>query len=153
MTHGRELAWIPPDDSLDQRYRVLRALAEVEPGHISLDSLLRTARPTLQRGASLIIITPNPDPQWLTGLLSFIKTGVMPTVLLLDPTSFGGAASITPLQNQLVNLGVVNYPIARDMLDLPELHPGKQGQWEWRVYGSRAVAVQKPGDLTWHRLN
>ncbi len=68
----------------------------------------------------------------------------MPTVMLLEPESFGGTESMEAVEIALQNLGIMYYEIGKDVLNRPEARPGRQGQWEWRVLGTgKAIAVKR----------
>jgi hypothetical protein len=107
----------------------------------------------LDQHASLVIITPAIDDVWIEALASLLWRGITPTVLLLDPVSFGGTGEVGRAAALLSNLGVAHYVITRDLLDRPENQPGRQGQWEWRVLGTgRAAPVRRPRDVPWRAL-
>ncbi len=150
---GEELAWLPPQEGEGQRWEILRALALLSLGQRPLSELLERVRPTVGQRASLVIITPSVDVSWVEALVPVIRSGVVPTVLLLDPVSFGGEGNAALAHVMLMSLGVSHYLITRDVLDRPELRQGRQGQWEWRVLGTgKAVPVQKPVDKAWKPL-
>ena len=150
---AKELVWLPPNHSADQRMQILRALALAQLGTTPFDQLLNAARPSLRRGASLIVITPSLNPAWLEALTFFVRNRLSPTVLLFDPLSYGGSSDSGRIQSGLVNLGVSPYLIRRELLDRPEARPGHAGEWEWRVTGfGRAIPLRKPSDLSWHKV-
>jgi len=153
VTCGSELVWLPPQMGEGQRWEILRTLALVEPGTRPLNELLAGARPTLRERASLIVITPAIHGQWLEALVHLLRCGASPTVLLLDPTSFGGNGDARGTQALLSNLGIPCHLIPRELLDRPEARPGKEGHWEWlsTPYG-RAIAVRQPRNLAWRAL-
>jgi hypothetical protein len=79
--------------------------------------------------------------------------GIMPTVFLLDPISFGGSTNTTAITNALQNIGVPCHVIPREMLDTPQARPGQEGEWEWRVSATgKAILVQAPIHSDWRRL-
>jgi hypothetical protein len=132
---------------------ILRALALVQPGERPLAELLQSAHKSIRRGASLIIITPNVRADWAAPMLQLLRIGITPTVLLLDPASFGGTESTTGALALLNNYGVAHNVIQRELLNRPEARPGQQGKWEWRVVGrGKAVAVRRPADTGWRQL-
>lgn len=154
VTHGEELVWLPPQRAQAQQLAILRALATVSDGPRSLAGLLERARPAFRRGASLILITPAVEGDWIAALFPLLRSGVTPTVLLLDPISFGGTGDTRKTLALLADLGVARYRITRDLLDQPEARPGRQGRWEWRIMGTgRAVPVHQPADVAWQRLS
>jgi len=156
VTHGEDLAWLSPQRGDGQRLAILQALALVTPGTRPLPDLLREgwARPASGRHASLIIITPAFEGDWVEALLPLLRRGITPTVLLLDPISYGGVGDVSASLALLTNLGVTRYVITRDLLDRPEARPGQRGHWEWRVFSSGHVAlVRRPRDTGWKRLS
>jgi uncharacterized protein (DUF58 family) len=154
-THGETLTWIPPQGGEGQRLAVLQALAQVRPGTKPLRDLLREGGTPYATGrqASLIIITAAAQGDWIEALLPLIRRGVTPTVLLLDPVSYGGEDNADRTLAALARLGVARYIITRDLLDRPEARPGRQGQWEWRVIATgHVVPVRRPRETMWKRL-
>jgi uncharacterized protein (DUF58 family) len=146
VMHGESLVRLPPTGQHD----ALRALAVARPGPVPLAHVLAHARPPLRELASLIIITPNVRGDWIESMLPLIWRGAVPTVLLLDPVSFGGQGDPAGVLSTLTGLRVARYLITRDVLDRPEAHPGQQGRWQWRISPrGRAVLAAEPGDLEW----
>jgi uncharacterized protein (DUF58 family) len=153
VTCSPDLAWIAPRHSSGHLMSLLRTLALARPGQLPLSTLLEDAQKSVRHGASLIIITPDVQSGWAAALLQLVRLGLTPTVLLLDPLSFGGSASSAGAQALLNDYGIAHYVIQSDLLNRPEAHPGHQGQWDWRVLGSgKAVAVRKPADTGWRTL-
>ncbi|HTX92168.1 MAG TPA: DUF58 domain-containing protein [Anaerolineales bacterium] len=153
VTHGRELAWLDPQQSSGHLMSLLRALALVQPGERPLAELLTAAQKSIRYGASLIVITPDVRAGWVPAMLQLVKQGITPTVLLLDPRSFGGEETPQGLLDLLDDHGIVHNQIRRELLDQPEARPGTQGKWEWRVVGrGKAVAVRRPADTSWRQL-
>jgi uncharacterized protein (DUF58 family) len=152
---GQELVWLPPQGGEGQHLLILQALALVKPGERPLADLLYQGCGTSPSGrrASLVVITPAVEGDWVEALASLLQRGVVPTVLLLDPISYGGMADARRILHVLAEMGVARYIITRDFLDQPEARPGQQGQWEWRVTPlGHAVPVRRPVDTVWKRL-
>lgn len=153
VAHGQHLIWLPPDHSDSQRHQIMRDLAQIHPGPTPLTALLTRTRPIAGRAACLILITANAAGNWVESLLPLRRRGVIPTVMLLDPVSFGGQQSTAPLERQLAQLGIAHTLITRELLDRPEARPGQQGSWEWHISPSgRAIPVKQPQDLSWKML-
>jgi uncharacterized protein (DUF58 family) len=153
VTAGEDLVWLPPKNALEQRTSILHSLALASPGDTNLAALLETARPALRRGASLILITPSLDEEWLKPLSLCVRVRLIPTVLLFDPPSYGRIGDITHTQLQLAHLGVDPFIVRRELLDRPEAHPGHQGEWQFHVTGfGRAIPIRKPADLGWRKV-
>jgi uncharacterized protein (DUF58 family) len=155
VTQGQEeLLWIAPAGGEHQRWEILRALALVSPGSCSLSELLAREGAAFRQSASLIIITPAVDKDWVEPLVPLLRRGITPTVLLLDPASFDGVGSGRGMTALLTDLGIQFHVVTRDLLDRPEARPGQEGHWEWRVLGTgRAVAVRRPRDAAWKVLS
>lgn len=150
---GEELAWLPPRGGEGQRWEILRALALVSPARRSLSELLARTGPALGQHASLVIVTPAVGGEWVETLVPLLRRGVTPTVLLLDPVSFGGSGDARGTTALLSDLGVAHYVITRALLDRSEARPGRRGHWEWRVSGAgRALPVRRPRDIAWKVL-
>lgn len=149
---GQELVWLPPTHSSGQRMAILRTLAVVQNGQQPLSALLQQARTSLQRGASLILITPNVTADWLSPLIHLLRSAIAPTVFLLDPRSFGGEADANRALALLQDYQIPCTLVKQDLLNrFPA--PGQEGQWEWRVVGpGKAVPVRKPRDADWRRI-
>jgi hypothetical protein len=83
--------------------------------------------------------------------------GAVPTVLLLDPADFDpvkSLPSLRPLAADLARRGIAYELIPPDLLDRPDVRPGRQGQWEWRVTPSgRAIAANPLRELTWRSFS
>lgn len=150
---AEKLIWLPPQGTPYQRMEILRSLALARPGQTSLSSLLDSARPVLQRGASLIVITPSQRRDWLEPLYQYTRSHLTPTVMIFDPASYSGNGELSGVQTVLNSLGITPYIIHREMLDKPETRPGHEGEWQWFVTGlGRAIPVRKPSDLGWKKV-
>ncbi len=154
LTHGDKLVWLPPRMSDEHNWEILRSLALIEPGQRSLAELLEMARPSLGRNTSLIIITPSIDGPWVKALLGLSREGVVPTVMVFDPQTFGGSGNLPALKDYLAGLGITHEVISRDLLDRSESRPGQSGHWDWRVTPmGKAIPTLQPDDLSWRDLN
>lgn len=150
---AEELIWLAPRRSAAQRMEILRRLALARPGTTSLAHLLRVSRHALQRGASLVIITPSQEPDWLEALSLLSHSRLAPTVLLFDLASYEAPGEHRSLNVPLARLGISPYLIPRQLLDRPESRPGRLGEWEWVVTGfGRAVPRRSPPDLGWRKV-
>ena len=153
VTFGKELTWLPPQRTSDQLMNILRTLAVIQPGQMALSELLLSATQSIQRSASLILVTPDVKADWAVPMLELVKKGLAPTVLLLDPESFGKPESANGVLNFLAEYGITHNIVHRELFDRPEAKPGAQGKWEWRVVGrGKAVAIRRPADTGWRQL-
>ena len=153
VAQGEELVWMPPAEGEGQRWEILRSLALVSRGSRPLAEVLARVGPSIGQHASLVIVTPSTSTEWVEALVALVRQGVVPTVMLLDPVSFGGSGSMDAAKAGMQNLGVAYYEITKDVLDRPETRPGRQGHVEWRVLGTgKAIAVQQDEGIAWRTL-
>jgi hypothetical protein len=119
---------------------------------MDLQDYLQRIGQTLGSHSSLLIISANADVMWTQSLIPLMRRGVMPTVFLLDPVSFGGSAKTQAIENTLQSLGVPCHLTAKEMLDKRQARPGHAGEWEWRISATgRAIPVRAPVS-DWRRL-
>lgn len=153
VAHGDQLTWLPPQVNPARRWEILRALALASAGTRPLAELLAQLQTAFHRGASLIIITPDAHADWIAQLIPLRRRGILPTILLLDPISFGGASDARGALAALDTLGVARQVIPRDLLDRPEAQPGARGHSEWRVTPlGRALPRYIARDVAWRML-
>jgi len=151
--NGQETSWLPPRDDQNQRWQILRTLAMARAGDLGLKQYLERSRKSFGKQTSLVIITANLSADWVEALASYRWGGVVPTVLLMDPVTFGGSGDAAGLAGQFQELGIACHLISRDLLDRPEAHPGHRGRWEWRVsVTGKVIPIQKPVDADWRSL-
>jgi uncharacterized protein (DUF58 family) len=153
VMHGEDLTWLVPQRGDTRRWEILRALAEVCPGPRPLSELLAQTGSAVDQYASLVIITPAAQGDWAESLVPLLRRGIAPTVLLLDPASFGGNGSVHGAAALLSDLEVAHYVITRDLLDRAETRPGRKGHYDWQVLGTGRVLQKHPlRDVAWKEL-
>jgi uncharacterized protein (DUF58 family) len=139
-----QLVWLPPQGGEAQRWQILLSLAKISLGKHSLSELLMRMHPMMGRNTSLVIITPSMDRKWVEALIPLMERGVIPTVLLLDPLSFGGSSDPAYIQPSLIDLGVTHYLISRDLLEKATAHleqrEGEDDRSIDKIFGTRKVA-------------
>jgi uncharacterized protein (DUF58 family) len=156
VSNAEELIWLPPDagESPARRWEILRALAVAKPGSSSLAELFLRVKPSIPARSSLVIITPDTGSTWIEAVMPLMWRGVAPTVLLLDPQSFGGDRSVRPAADILQSMGITTWVITPDLLNREEARPGHEGEWEWRMMPTgKAVAVRQPTNQSWKALS
>jgi uncharacterized protein (DUF58 family) len=154
VANSQNLVWLPPAAGNAHRWDILRALALVSPSATPLSQFLAQLQPNFGKQTSLIVITANTQSNWLEALLPLTWKGVVPSILLLEPGSFGGQADAAPLLSLLVKHGLAHFLIPRSLLDRPEARPGQKGHWEWRVTTTgRVIPVQRPAEVDWRELS
>ncbi len=149
----RDLFWISPREGETQLWEILRALALISPADLPLGELLRQLNPRESARSSLILITPEVNGRWLEALLMLMRRGIQPTVLLLDPVSYGGKNGPGKLSAQLLECGIAQYVITRDLLDRPELHPGVRDGIKWKITPRGRAIITEKVDLSWKALS
>jgi len=139
---------VQPQKGQAQRWRILQALATARAGgNWPLARVLAEMDRNLGRGMTLAVITPSSDPAWLAGLLPPMRRGVAPTVLLLDPSSFGGRedANMDAVAALLADLGIPSHPIVKGMPFQPIVEHKRIGRPEFKVLpGTGRVIVVEP---------
>ncbi len=152
ITNDRQRTWIPPQHSSSQSMKILRALALCEAGDLSLKKLLENAIGAIKQTASIVIITPDVSMDWWEPLAWLKAKGLIPTILLMDPKSFGAEGDTRRALTRLWNAGVQTHAIKSTMF-AEQMEVQENPLWEWRVFGTgQAIPVKKPKDLTWKRL-
>jgi uncharacterized protein (DUF58 family) len=129
-----------------QQWRILEALATVHAGgKWPLERVLSEMDRNLGRGTILALITPSCHADWVAGLLPPMRRGVTPTVLLLDPVSFGGEGNVAALMGLLADLGISSHRIERGTPFQPIVEHKRTGPPEFRVLPGfgRVVMVEE----------
>ena len=150
--NGREPSWLVPRRNEAQLRGLLKALAVASPSEMPLQEYLPRMGQALSSHSSLLLVTANTDLEWAEALVPLIWRGIMPTVFLLDPVTFGGASNANALAETLQTMGVPCHLIPKELLDKKQIWPGQEGEWEWRISGTgKAIAVRSPS-ADWRRL-
>ncbi|MFN2151808.1 MAG: DUF58 domain-containing protein, partial [Anaerolineales bacterium] len=150
IAQGKGLAWHNPDLGDAHLWSVLRSLATIRPGAIPLEQILGKIKPDLGRNSSLVLITPNLSPDWISALELLRRTGIIPTVLLLDPVSFGGDGSAEGIGARLRRLEIAHHVITADLLDRPQKQVKKA--WEWLVTTQPMGEILDEWEIRWRKV-
>lgn len=141
--NGNNAEWLVPRRNEYQLRSLLKALAVASPSEMQLKDYLQRAGQSLSSHCSLLIITANADVEWTQSLLPLMWRGIMPTIFLLDPVSFGGSTGTKAISEVFQSMSVPCHVIPKEMLDKPQARPGHEGEWEWRISATgKAVAVR-----------
>ncbi len=152
IANDAQNTWIPPRYSGDQTMKLLRNLALSEPGDLSLKNLLKRSLSSFQQAASLVVITPDVSMSWWEPLIWLKSKGMTPTIIILDPNSFGAQANTRAAIVKLQNAGISCYQIDSDMF-AEQITPDNNPLWEWRVFGpGYAIPVKKPQNPAWKQI-
>ncbi|MFN2183081.1 MAG: DUF58 domain-containing protein [Anaerolineae bacterium] len=136
---------VMPQKGTAHQWRILHALATVRAGgNWPLERVLAGTNPNLGRGTTLSVITPSCDPAWIAGLLPPMRRGVTPTVILLDPVSFGGQGNVEAMVGLLAELGVPSHVIPKGTPFRPVAEHKRIGRPEYKVLSAtgRVIAVE-----------
>jgi uncharacterized protein (DUF58 family) len=150
--NGSEPAWIPPRRNEYQLRSLLKALAVASPSELSLKDFLQRAGSSLSSHCSLIIITANADAGWNQALMPLMWRGIMPTVFLLDPITFGGTMNTKPVSDILQSMNVPCHVIPHELFDKPQARPGHEGEWEWRISATGKAFAVRTAHEDWRGL-
>jgi uncharacterized protein (DUF58 family) len=118
VVSGAHPALLSPGRGQAQVWRILRALAEAEPGAgRALAPVLDDLKRSLGSGVTLVVLTPSQEPAWVGSLLGLMERGNAPAVLLLDGTTFdppcGTVEGLAGIRSLLVSQRIPNYVMAK----------------------------------------
>ncbi len=152
IANDRQHTWITPQHANDQAMKIMRALALCEPGSLPLKDLLRKSLGGFKQKASVIIITPDISMDWWDSLIWLKAKGLIPTLLVFDPMSYGAEGSSEIVLKQLMKANIQAYEMKSEMFK-EHTEVKEEPLWEWRISGTgRAIPIKKPEDLSWKRL-
>jgi uncharacterized protein (DUF58 family) len=133
ISSGKELTWITPKKGEGQRWEIMQALALAKQGDLSLNTVLERIRPSLGKHHSLIIVTASTKPDWLNSLLPLSKRGIIPTIILLDASTFGGDVSAKNVAADLELHGIECHVIPHGIIKPPEAITKQHVHWTWHT--------------------
>ena len=131
ISNGTELIWLTPKKGEGQRWEIMQALALARPGELGLSTVLERIQSSLGKHHSLIIITASTKLDWLKTLLPLAKRGIIPTVVLLDSSTFGGKVSAENTAANLEQRGIKCHIIPRGLIGLPKTSAQQHVHWTW----------------------
>jgi uncharacterized protein (DUF58 family) len=150
--NAQEAALLHPRRNEYQQRALLKALAVARPSGMTSRDYLKRIGLSISSRSSLLIVTANANAEWTESLLPLIWRGVLPTVFLLDPNSYGDSVDLGALTYALESINVPFHVISRELFSNQQGHNGEAGKWEWRISGTgKAVAVKTP-IADWRRL-
>lgn len=136
---------VMPQKGTAHQWRILQALATVRAGgNWPLHRVLAEMDRNLGQGMTLAVITPSCDPAWVSSLLPPMRRGVAPSVILLDPATFGGQGNSEALTDLLADLGVPVHRIPKGMAFRPAFEHERIGRPEYKVLSGtgRVILVE-----------
>jgi len=146
-TPERHLIW--PARSAGHLWTLLGELARMpdaahrERPSLTLNSVLNQVARLLRVESNVVIITPSPDPSWISGLSLLAWRQITPVVVLIDPAPQG-----QPSRNQLAALlaerGVICHSVRCDVPLRVRPALGRTRRWEFRTLATgRALAIME----------
>ena len=131
ISNGVELTWLTPKKGEGQRWEIMQALALAQPSEFGLSTVLERFQSSLGKHHSLIIVTASTKLDWLKTLLPLAKRGIIPTVVLLDSSTFGGKVSAENTAANLEQRGIKCHIIPRGLIGLPKTPAQQHVHWTW----------------------
>lgn len=131
---GQHFMVLPPERGERQLGKILETLAVLEPeGDLPIWGLVNTQTRHLSKGSTVVLITPETDEQILRVTMEIIHRGLIPVLILLDPSSFGDKPGSMDLAEKLSNQGVIIY-VVRAGDDIKAVLEKPQPNYDRRVY-------------------
>jgi uncharacterized protein (DUF58 family) len=151
--NAQDPVWLAPSQGEGQRWLILKTLALASASRYPLVSFFPSIPFSFSQKACPIIITANPDPEWIKGLVRFTWSGIKPFIYFLNPESYGASFSLKACHDLLVSLALQHQVFDQAYFDRPETSPGKRGEYRWRItpFG-RAVSVPSGKDEEWRSI-
>jgi uncharacterized protein (DUF58 family) len=150
--NGSQADWIVPRRNEYQLRSVLKALAVAAPAEMPLKDYLLRVADSFRSHCSLLIVTANTDPEWVQALLPLLWRGIMPTIFLFDPLTFGGSADTKSISQILQSMSIPCHVIPKELLDQPQARPGHEGEWEWRISATGKAYAVRSAQEDWRGL-
>lgn len=141
--YGRVPQIIPTGSGTGQQWRILRSLALIKAdGSASLNASIDDLGLVANQGSAAIIITANPEIDWIPNLLHLAQKGIESNVVLLDRPSFGTTGN-TRLQSQSIqNLGINCQTVRRGDLNVHISDPKIEGNIRITPLGKAVVVAE-----------
>jgi uncharacterized protein (DUF58 family) len=108
VAYGANRVAVQPDRGRKQMVRILESLATLRAdGSLSLEEVLKIELRQIPRGASVILVTPETDAGLLTIVRQLDRRGLLPILILVDSSSFGGDEGTASLASGAQRMGFV----------------------------------------------
>lgn len=110
LAYGQSREIIQPDRGERQLNRILETLAVLRTeGNVPIARLLESEAQLLPKGSTAIVITPTTSHEWLTAARQQMRRGLRVVTVFVNPASFGGPRSSTPIAEMLQASGADAY--------------------------------------------
>ncbi len=108
--HGQAREIVPPDRGERQINRLLESLAVLRAeGRTPLTDVLSAESLRVNRGDTLVVITPSPELEWIKSARELRRRGSRVIAVLADATTFGGKVDARAALNELAASGMTTY--------------------------------------------
>jgi uncharacterized protein (DUF58 family) len=136
-----------------QRTLLLTRLALVRSNTESLGELLIRARSDINRKTSVVIITADGTEAWVGNVIRLQNRKVIPTVLMLDPTPYGGYPSMENVVKHLQDHRIRHFLIPPELIRPPSRELPTQNRIEsvYRLHHHPGSTIPLRG-LEWIQL-
>lgn len=144
VSNGHAFGWHPPQKGDAGQWEILQTLALARPGNLSLAALLDKVSTSLGSHHSLLIITACTQTDWIKSLPSLAKRGLIPTVFLMDTSTFDDAEGMEIASLTLEKQGVRHHHIPRGLIKPPQMEPiPLDPSWDWNAVPAGSVVAGK----------
>jgi uncharacterized protein (DUF58 family) len=112
VSAGQNLSILPAEKGERQLGKILETLAVIKAeGDIPFWHLVSNQIIHMARGTTMILITPSIDENIFTVVMELVQRGLIPVVIIIDQSSFGGDAQASILEEKLTRQGVMAFVI------------------------------------------
>lgn len=114
ISFGEDYTVVEAERGQQQLSRILESLAVAKAaGEAPLGNLLIEEQRRFGRHTTLVLVTASTDSSWLSPLQSLVQRGVRASVVLVDPSTFGGEGSPMVLYGELTASDILTYVVAQ----------------------------------------
>ena len=114
IAFGEDYTVVEAERGQQQLSRILESLAVAKAsGEAPLGNLLIEEQRRFGRHTTLVLVTASTDSSWLSPLQSLVQRGVRASVVLVDPSTFGGEGSPLVLYGELTASDILTYVVAQ----------------------------------------
>lgn len=112
VSAGQNYTIFPAERGERQLGKILETLAVIRAeGKMPIWGLISSQLNHLARGSTVILITPSSEENIQTAVLELIHRGLMPVIILIDQSSFGGEQTPDALAQKLTSQGILNFVV------------------------------------------
>lgn len=127
VSAGQGYTVVPAEKGERQLGKILETLAVLEPiGELSLWALVNSQIANIARGSTVLLITPANEEEILPLSLDLVHRGLIPVLVLIDRSSFGGSDHAKALSVKLLTHGIIHFVIKegdniKSVLETPQI--------------------------------